>query len=322
MEVDLEKRATTRRRLLLAKQLYEHALDHSRTGSALDKMISVHNFHNAIEIVLRAIHLEHEIRVERELNIDFEVLINEIDKFPKFTEKGQRLPYRQELRKLNSTRNLVQHHAHEPEGSAMEEWRVFSRRFLAAAYREYFEEDFDGLTPVDLIADTRLRRLLLRSSDNQTRENWRESLRACTLAFQYASSSLREYLPRPGFQSPLFELHTGNQELDVRIERILGKVYERIAEAERYAAVLASGVNVANLARYQRTSISPTFTMSGSPTFEPQSKEIIADKVRWAWRFVVETIIRWQTTGLEPHVPRQYQNLCDRQLDEKPPSET
>jgi hypothetical protein len=99
---------------MLSKQLYEHALDHSRTGAAVDKMIAIHNFHNAIEIVLRATMLEHEIRVERALNIDFEQMLKEIDQFPKFAENGQRLPYRQELRKLNSVRNLVQHHAHEP----------------------------------------------------------------------------------------------------------------------------------------------------------------------------------------------------------------
>ena len=78
MAEDLDRKTTRLRRLMLAKQLYEHALDHSRTGAAADKMIAVHNFHNAIEIVLRAILLEHEIRVERELNIDFEQMLNNI----------------------------------------------------------------------------------------------------------------------------------------------------------------------------------------------------------------------------------------------------
>jgi hypothetical protein len=68
MAIDLGGKTVRIRRLMLAKQLYEHALDHSRTGAAVDKMIAIHNFHNAIEIVLRAILLEHEIRVERELN--------------------------------------------------------------------------------------------------------------------------------------------------------------------------------------------------------------------------------------------------------------
>jgi len=64
---DATDHATRNRRLLLAKQLHAHALDHSGYGSVLDKMIAVHNFHNAVEITLRAIALEHEVRVEREL---------------------------------------------------------------------------------------------------------------------------------------------------------------------------------------------------------------------------------------------------------------
>ena len=90
MDENLEKQATARRRLLLAKQFYEHAMDHSRGGDALGKMIAVHNFHNAIEIVLRAIMLEHEIRPTRELNLNFESLMGEIDQFEKFKANDQR----------------------------------------------------------------------------------------------------------------------------------------------------------------------------------------------------------------------------------------
>src|SRR5262245_8036487 len=127
----------TFRRLLLAKRLHAHGLDHARMFSALDKMIAVHSLHNAIEVTLRAIVLTHEIRAERELNIDFETLLNSVDQFPEFRQKGERLPYRQELRKLNSVRNLVQHHGHEPETSTMEEWRILSTRFLGRALKQY-----------------------------------------------------------------------------------------------------------------------------------------------------------------------------------------
>jgi hypothetical protein len=317
MQEDLEKRATSRRRLLLAKQLYEHGLDHSRGGAALDKMIAVHNFHNAIEIALRAILLEHEIRGERELNLDFEALMNQIDQFPDFKVRGQRLPYRQELRKLNSLRNLVQHHAHEPEDSEMDEWRVFSRRFLARAFDEYFGEDFDSLTPVDLVADNRLRRLLLRSASDQERQDWGAGLCACKLALKYASASLGEHLPRGGFNSPFFVAG----DLDLGLRRVVEKVYERIADAERYAVMLTSGVNAADFARYRRTPISVTLAIGGAPFFQHlQGVEIVADDVRWAYRFVVATIIRWQTAGLDPQVPECFAAGCDGFVGDQPPS--
>ena len=302
----------------MAKELYEHGLDHSRVGAALDKMIAVHNFHNAIEITLRAILLEHEIRVERELNLDFEGLMNQIDQFPGFKTRAQRLPYRQELRKLNSVRNLVQHHAHEPEDSTMDEWRVFSRRFLTGAFQEYFGEDFEKLTPSELVTDGRLRRLLLRSMADQEREDWEAALCACKLAFEYASASLGEHLPRGGFNSPFFVAG----DLEYGLRRVVDKVYERIADAERYAVVLASGVNAADFARYRRTPISVVFTMGGASFQRFQGADIVADEVRWAHRFVVTTIIRWQTAGLDPQVPEWSRVGCDGFLDDQPANET
>jgi hypothetical protein len=129
VQLEEDKRKATYRRLLLAKQLYLHGLKHSRNPGALNKMIAIHNFHNAIETTLRAIFLHYEIRAEKQLNIEFESMLNEIDNNEAFKEKGKRLPYRQEMRNLNQIRNLVQHHVHEPEGSAMEDWRVFTSRF-------------------------------------------------------------------------------------------------------------------------------------------------------------------------------------------------
>src|SRR5580765_5661390 len=72
------ERELARRRLLLAKQLYQHAIGHAATPGALNKMIAVHNFHNSIEITLRAVLLEYGIRKDRELNIDFEALMNDV----------------------------------------------------------------------------------------------------------------------------------------------------------------------------------------------------------------------------------------------------
>jgi hypothetical protein len=313
---------------MLAKQLYEHALDHSRTGAAADKMIAVHNFHNAIEIVLRAILLEHEIRVERELNIDFEQMLSNIDQFPKFTEKGQRLPYRQELRKLNSVRNLVQHHAHEPEGSAMEEWRVFTRRFLTQAVSEYFGEDFDALTQLTFIADIRLQRLLALSKSGQEQLDWSGALTTSKLAFEYASSSIEDHLPHGGATPPFLgsELRTGNWDVDSAVRSNLEKLYTRIAEAERLAALLASGINLADLARYQRTPISVRLSANGTPNpffrpFQLQS-DLVPDEIRWVYSFVVSTIIRWQTVGLDPKVQEWGEIGCDTFLGDTRIDET
>jgi hypothetical protein len=318
MTEDVHRRKTLLRRLTLAKQLYEHALDHSRNGAALDKMIAVHNFHNAIEVLLRAILLEHEIRVERSLNINFEQMLNEIDQFPKFSQKGQRLSYRQELGKLNSVRNLVQHQAHEPEGSTMEEWRVFTRRFLTRSFSEYFGEDFDSLTSLDLVSDNQLRAILSKSALWQINLDWKSALAASKLAFEYASFSIEDQLPE-GTRYPWSipgELRTGNRDVDNEIKRAVEKVYDRIGVAERFAAILGSGVNLADLARYRRTPISVLISANGTPHFQLMNGDIVPDEVSWVHTFVVSTIIRWETVGLSPAVQEWCEEGCDKFLSE------
>ncbi len=51
MNDDKKEKKAIFRRLLLSKELYLHGLGHSYSDSSLDKMISVHDFHNALEVM-------------------------------------------------------------------------------------------------------------------------------------------------------------------------------------------------------------------------------------------------------------------------------
>jgi hypothetical protein len=135
-EIEESRRKVTHRRLLLSKQLYLHGLDHSRKPGASNKMISIHNFHNAIEIALRAIILRYEISSKKKSNVDmrFEEMLNEIDNYPGFRDPDppRRLPFRPEMQDSNRLRNRVQHRVYKPEASAMDDWRAFTRHFWSA----------------------------------------------------------------------------------------------------------------------------------------------------------------------------------------------
>jgi hypothetical protein len=311
----------TLRRLLLAKQLYLHALEHSRQAGALNKMIAVHNFHNAIEVTLRGIALHHELRPERELNLDFETRLNLVDQAPIF--KGQqKLPYRQELRKLNFVRNLVQHHAHEPEDSTMEEWRVFSHRFLDRAFREYFASAFDEIDGLDLIVDPRLRRVVTMSRDANARRDWAASARACKVAFRLGSASLSSFLPDEGFNSSLFVLGSLTRDADLAnaFRPFVDAVYRRIRDAERYATVLSSGISPRDLQRFEISGPSTMITKKGF-SFHSR-KEATEESARWMHSFVVESLLRWQSAGLDPRVPDALESECNSFCDEVARSET
>lgn len=306
------------RRLLLAKQLYEHALEHSAQAGALNKMIAVHNFHNALEIVLRAIMLRYEIRTERELNIDFETMLNGIDRAACFSSGEQRLPYRTELRKLNAVRNLVQHHVHEPEDSTMEEWRVFSHRFLVRSFDEYFQRDFDSLSSLDFIVDHRLRALLGLSERYLQEGNWKYSACIDKAVFEFARSTV-DSLSRSNRSIPFLESDmeraAGSERGARALVKTIEEVLKRIDQVQLHTALLSSGVPVRDYARMRRIPVFAYALLGGTAHFEA-SGEISEDDAKWLHGFVSRTLIRWQLEDLNPCVPEYLQVGCDKLIAE------
>jgi hypothetical protein len=310
-----EKALAAFRRLLLSKQLYLHGLDHSMKAGALNKMIAVHNFHNAIEIALRAIFLHYEIRAEKQLNIEFEVMLNEIDNYEAFKDKGVRLPYRQELRNLNQLRNLVQHHAVEPESTTMNDWQVLTRRFLEQACQTYFALEFASLSPLSMIEDVSLREVLRLSLLSIEEDNFKRSLTLSKIAFEWAGQAISGFLPYEGLLSSSVITSGFRKFPDLR--DAFEKLAEKTRRAEYYAALLSSGVNLVDYKRFESSTPSVAFTVGGSPNVQSLGFPGISDDTaRWAHNFVVTTIVHWQALGLAPCIPYWGEEAAEKLIRE------
>ena len=196
---DDDKARVIFRRLSLAKQMFLHGVDHSEKAGPLNKMIAIHNLHNAVEIVLRAILLHFEIRTENEINIGFESMLNAVNGHSCFKDQGIKLPYRQQMRELNQARNRVEHRATEPASSIIEDSRVFVRRFLIETYQTYFGCGFGTITLVSMIEDEHLRELLELSASEITAGNLKKALTLVDAAFYWASATIGEVLPEPSW---------------------------------------------------------------------------------------------------------------------------
>lgn len=293
------------RRLLLAKQLYLHGLDHSRKLGALNAMIAVHNFHNAIEIVLRAIMLKYEIRAEKKMNIDFETMLNEIDKNKTLVAEGKQIAYRQELRSLNQLRNLVQHHAIEPPTSQMEDWRVFTHRFMERAYSEYFGQDFEAITVTSLIDDAQFRALLELAQSNLHEGKPQLSVILAKLVFEWAQVAVFGHLPPNRYWS------TSNKSPEIE------GLANQIGELARDVGLLSAGVNLLD---YQKlTSVCGTIflTIDGGAIAQVMGEPPSTEEAAWVIRFVADTILHWQTIGFAPGVPEKSKGKAQEYIDSK-----
>ncbi|OQX17867.1 MAG: hypothetical protein BWK80_39025, partial [Desulfobacteraceae bacterium IS3] len=225
-------------------------------------MIAVHNFHNAIEIILRAIILHYEIRPEKGLNLTFEDMIKDIDKHQVFITDGLKLSYRQEISILNKERNMVQHHADEPPSSTMEKWRVFSKSFLVKTFKEYFDISFDNLSAVDFINDGHLCSILRDTEARLDKAEWKDAIIQSKVAFIHASKSIAKYLPHKSSYSSLKSLISrspnillGYSSNDLKIlkwqfdeiDKVIKEIYNDINEKQFDSAILSSGVNISDL---------------------------------------------------------------------------
>lgn len=344
-----EKSKATLRRLLLAKQVFLHGIGHSEQAGPLNKMIAIHNLHNAIEIVLRAIFLHFEIRAEKELNISFENMLTDIEQHEEFKSRGIKLPYRVEMRNLNQARNLVQHHATEPAQSTLEEAKVFTSRFLIRAYDTFFSCDFDSLTPIDMIQNEKLRELL-NLSLSAIEEDIQKSLTLAENAFYWASRTILDFLPTSSsgrlddfpelrdFSEQLIdflaELRTDDNRLDISrftmksrnnfraLKEFSQNLSGRLNSSERnsiyYSALLSSGINLVDYRRYKDITAVTTF---GSHTSMPdnitkrsiqvywQGKQPTTEEAVWVHNFVVNSIVHWQMLGLKPSIPNDHATL-------------
>lgn len=314
----------TFRRLLLAKEIYLHGLGHSRSNSSLDKMIAIHNFHNALEISLRAILLEYEIRSEKHLNIDFESMLNEIDSYKDFTERKVKLPYRQELRNLNQLRNMVQHHAVEPESSTIDDWKVFSRRFLVKIFEIYFNISFDEVTSVHFISEENLKSLLLLAYANLKENNYLQAIIAAQLAFIFASYSVRELLPHDGLNSHFFtmsRLRSNLRDFPQQVTRVvdttLRSIFDKIEESNLYSLYVSSGISIVDYKNFEKSTPHIDLTLGGSyvvqmgPEYNPDQ-----ETTSWVIGFVEQTIIKWQISGFNLKLKEQIETACSSAISE------
>jgi hypothetical protein len=307
-----EKSKATFRRLELAKQIYHHGLDHCQKPGVVNKIVSINNFHNAIEIVLRATFLHYEIRPDNQLNITFETMLNDVDKY--FKAENKKLPYRRELRELHVLRNLTLHAAVEPPSSTMHDWLTFTRRFLILVYRDYFNIDFEAISMLDLIEDNLLKDMLEISLQKISICDDKDSIMYSKIAYEYGVYSIPMVNSEERLHSELHFLKSRLQ--NSNIYTAVEKVYENISKIKHLVAVLSTGINFIDYKKFEENTPKVYFMEAGnfSCYFNSSYSDVDA---RWVHNFVVKSIINWQILGLAPKIPDWGREYCEKTIKEE-----
>ena len=304
------------KRLLLAKEFHLNACKLAKKTDQLSRMMSVHNFHIGIEILLKAILLKHEIRTENALDISFDGLMADVDKHPKFKENDKKLPYRQQINGLNRMRGLVQHHAKVPDPSDLDDYRLYAERFLVAVFRDYFDVDFVSINRISFIEDEFLKMLLKRASDELKNEERVASICFSSAAFEYARDSISKVMRDMYTLSRIgssISRSPGNTRGE--LTQAFKHTLEKVTESERLTILLTSGILLSDFRKFKKLTPNTRFMSAGNPHFQVgPNYSPDAEDASWVRGFVIGSIINWQQIGLNPVLEEHYKRGVDHFL--------
>lgn len=154
MQVSIDAFART---VLLSKRILLHALGHSLRGTIPDRIIAIHDIHNAVEWLLVAIHDFYA--PQKSLPQGFDNLFKQANELVKATT-GNSLSLKKDMERLANARNDAQHRADPP---GYEELRAHYTR-AEAFFRSALEAmnigvSFDDLSLADMLSSDFILRL-------------------------------------------------------------------------------------------------------------------------------------------------------------------
>lgn len=287
------------RRVLLSKDFFLNAKSLHLSNDSVSKIISIHNFHIAVEIALKSVLLHYNIRSEKTLSVTVETMINDIEKFD-FHDKSYELPpFKQEVLQLSKARNLAQHAAVEPDRTYLEEVFVITRKFLELLFKTYFDIEFEKINRISLV-DCPCIRLCMESGCKHLEDSdHNKAAQLFSMAMHLSINAIERALVRT--RQSIF-LHNRDKNGDVArsYERDMREIYNSIGKSSLQSIILSSGVKFSEYIRFLTTIPSTTFSMNGTPHFNYHHlrHEIKSENALWAKDFVTDCIINWQRQGL------------------------
>jgi hypothetical protein len=164
------------RRLVLAKMLYLRGCAHTSRKDNVSRMLAIHHFDNAIEIVLRCVVTKQSIKTKKKQPY-FEDLLAEIDN----------LPLKEQMSGLHRARNAVQHQGDIPSMESVIKYRSYAEDFFRAVCRDTFNVPYEELFLSALIENENLRKQMLKTEEAFGREEFKLCIELCDDALMTAT---------------------------------------------------------------------------------------------------------------------------------------
>jgi hypothetical protein len=295
------------KRLVYVKALYMHGQEHAKSEAEFDRMISLHHFDNAVELLLKCVATNENADIGKRRNVTFPDLWSEVEK--KLQERGISLQKRTEMQQLHDLRSDIQHWgAANLSLDAVNRFQVYSEDFIQLTLKEVFGIEFEKLSLSLLIRDKRIKDLLAKAELVLAKDP-KESMKCSSVAFSLAEE---KELARIDLQFPNLSLtlspanKAGIELIDSRLVTVAEditdsweeKIRESLDRLEDVATLLVLGINVSDYSKYKK--VAPIGTWHPDrPRFQlnlwgEEVGNFTNDNAAFCFNFVLKQVLRWQ----------------------------
>lgn len=277
------------RRLVLAKKLYLHGCKHSSKKDEINRMLAIHNFDNAIEMILKCIATKYDIVSSSRQEYKFKDLWSEIQK------KGVNLPLKDQMFSLHDQRNIVQHHGDISSLEAIIKYKDYVEDFFREIIKKEFSVSYDELYLSVLIENEKLRKNVQKAEKTFEEKKYKECIELCDDAFNATTFEESNVFGIAG-------MITGYWGAGDELKKVISKDYaEKFKEKNFYEfakdiskAILQLGqasTTIQFLDEYKTEFLKYRRIVEN---IESLSEEELKDCAEASLNFVIDLILKWQ----------------------------
>lgn len=276
--------------LILAKSLYLHGCDFAKSQDEINRLLAVHAFDNAVEIMLKAIATKKNIQVPSgKKDWGF------YDLTDKVAAESQ---YKIQIEGLHEQRNRAQHHADVPDFSAVSKYQGYVGDYIKESLENDFGISFDDLSRAVLIKNEELRKKVKEAENAFTENNYQECLLACQNALSMAVFDISDIFTLAGELSG----HFAGKEFAETIKETYPQKFKG-GETHLLAKSLKSGFiglgqAVTAMQFFDSLRIDFLKHQRAVKNIDNLSREELKEEARSSINFVLNLLMKWQGEGV------------------------
>lgn len=176
------------KQLLLCKRLFNEGMTFAKRSDSVSNGIAISLFQDSVEICVWAIIKDKNIQVKD--GAPFTGYIEAIQK------AGLILPQVAKINELNKARVNFKHYGNLPASDEGIKFQSYVEDFLTTSFQDYFNQDFEKVSLVDLVSDPNVREKLKEAESLMLESNFNEAAARVAIAKTMLFARLDRFIPK------------------------------------------------------------------------------------------------------------------------------